>query len=57
MLGHHEHRRGARARLLRIALVPAMEREEHAWLVNREHRRPRVPRLLEVVRPRVLKRV
>ncbi len=41
----------------RIALVPAVQVQQHARLVRRPHRRARVARLLEVVDPGAAQRV
>ena len=49
VLGHHEQRRRARARLAEPRLVPAVQGQHEARLVRREGGRALVARLLEVV--------
>jgi hypothetical protein len=49
VLGHHQQRRGARARLAEPRLMAAVQREQEPRLVGRERRRALVARLLEVV--------
>ena len=49
VLGHHEQRRRARARLAEPRLVAAVQREHEPRLVRREGGRAGVARLLEVV--------